>query len=150
MQIVHRPLPTWCVPSPCRRSLPPLAAHAPVPASPIVGILICPLRPLPRVVTLVVHSMQMLLPIGDPRRCRPLPRAVFVVVRSTRGPPCEQLLAAVGEGARSSVVGIGVGIVIIYSTHCPPCERVLYTPTQVYVDSHWTPCTIHRLYIDSH
>jgi hypothetical protein len=46
------------------------------------------------------RRLRPLPPIGDPRR-RPLPHAVFTVVRSTRGPPYEQLLAAVGTGAGS-------------------------------------------------
>jgi hypothetical protein len=37
----------------------------------------------------------------------PVPIPVVIVIRSTWGPPCEQLLAAVGAGAGSSVVRRG-------------------------------------------
>jgi hypothetical protein len=58
-----------------------------------------------------------------------------IVVRSTRGPPCEQLLAAVGVGAGPSVIDVGVVVVVLVvpSPSSGPCHRRHHGLVQILV-----------------
>jgi hypothetical protein len=51
---------------------------------------------------------------GSPLTSKHLPpNSRVIVVRSTRGPPCEQLLAAVGVGPGPSVIDVGVVVLVV-------------------------------------